>query len=29
VMFVRRRGLTRALAERFAAVQNVLIHTWY
>jgi NADH-quinone oxidoreductase subunit L len=29
VMFVRRRGITRALAERFAAVHNFLIHKWY
>ena len=29
VMFVRRRGITRVLAERFAAVHNFLIHKWY
>jgi NADH-quinone oxidoreductase subunit L len=29
VMFVRRRGMTRALAERFAAVHTFLIHKWY
>ena len=29
VMFVRRRGMTRGLVERFGAVHNFLIHKWY
>ena len=29
VMFIRRRGITLQLAERFGAVHNFLMHKWY